>query len=287
MSNVAAPYICAVLREPYHLALLRRSVVFYNFCVKHWHRRLVLDEVLTLVCPSQRRRRPADKVRLVYQCSMESHFADTTAATDGHARVLALRSVAVRATPSMPPQWQLCVTYLKAMFEKTCYYCVPTALFTLCASVGAVAADVGTQPSPATDSLRVAEEAPVLFGTLSVGMSWFRVLNAYPEKRFALSVPQDDHRKACIVVSPCQLIASRTEQGYVMLFDEPGTEVALDLRGVVQAMPQVLPHIFAWRLASVRGTARPAVVKPAAVCNSIDLSQTIHSLARQCSADGQ
>ena len=85
-------YVCAKLREEYHLAQLTDNVRFYNLCVRMWRSRTLLDRILMLrVSQADLNEMTSDqKIKRIYQCDVESEFQEMAVPQGAHNRFTAL-----------------------------------------------------------------------------------------------------------------------------------------------------------------------------------------------------
>jgi len=123
------PYICARLRQARSLEMLRNDMDFYRFCVSQWRSRTLIDQLLALRCSKADLKKFSldDKIRVVYQCSLESEFETSTVPRAAQGQWLALtnKSVAVE----LPQSWKLCIEYWKCSLKAGSYYTLPRDLF--------------------------------------------------------------------------------------------------------------------------------------------------------------
>ena len=128
------PYICASLRQDVHLEALRSDIRFYNLCVSRWRSQNLLDDVLRLRCTPDALRAMSNlqKVKMVYQCSLESQY-EGTLAQRGHVNVWKALTSDIRSQQlALPDPWKACVEYFKSSLVVGAYYSLPQALFDRC-----------------------------------------------------------------------------------------------------------------------------------------------------------
>ena len=79
---VLPPYVCAKVREPTNIKLLKDSSAFFSFCQSQWRRRNLFDHVLRLRFSSAQLARMSNKTKLqtVYQCDLKSEFSNASEA---------------------------------------------------------------------------------------------------------------------------------------------------------------------------------------------------------------
>lgn len=77
--GISLPYICARIREPDNLRMLRNSSEFRKFCLDNWAARSMLNVLLQLrfSLTALRAMSWKHKLEMIYQCNLESEYSDT------------------------------------------------------------------------------------------------------------------------------------------------------------------------------------------------------------------
>ena len=133
-SNIRPPLICATLREPIHLGMLKSSPEFRQFVLEQWRSRSIFNEVLNLVMSQSELDKLSrlGKLNVVYQCGLSSEFQDIHVEQQAHEDFLAHTVSHRRGGPRQVPQsWSLAITYLKAKFQPHIVFSLPRLLYNL------------------------------------------------------------------------------------------------------------------------------------------------------------
>ena len=115
---VLPPFICAKMREQRHLDLLRSNMSFQKFVMDNWRKRRLLDLILEMryTTAELQSRTYAEKVGLVYQCSLDAEFEDMTIKTASQAIFRAAIAGQQPIARPKPPSTIVAVNYLRSVF---------------------------------------------------------------------------------------------------------------------------------------------------------------------------
>lgn len=104
--GVGLPTVCAMIRLPMHLAALEQNRDFREFVLSNWRSRRIADQLLSLRYPPNflKSKSLKQKIEIVYQCSAEQEFLDTSASRVAHAVLLGRPFHIPRHPPSLHPR---------------------------------------------------------------------------------------------------------------------------------------------------------------------------------------
>jgi hypothetical protein len=254
---VLPPYVCARLRESYHLALLFSSSTFHRMCVDRWRSRKLLDELLGRRYPSSTLKGLGylAKVKMVYQCDLESEYASTVSARGSHNAWLGLTVDCRRVVSDLPPTWKLCVEYIKATFVVGAFYSLPATFFNS-------ALDLGARPStdgvdPVASSLVVVDGPTQMLQVDRVAdLCVFQVLNTRPERRVLVPLHHVSRADAVINVSLCSIICSNAGGQQLAVHTDAQAHRSLNLSVLVRDMDLMVKSLFRWRVVRKRSALK-------------------------------
>ena len=288
------PFVCAKLREPEHLHILRSNLDFRSFLLDQWGRRNLLNRILKLRLdkPALNKLNYGEKTKCVYQCDIASDYMDTTSATVAQAMWEAARPAALRAAP-LSDAWTLAVKLFKNTLAQGFIYSLPESTWEMCLAGGEACQDVDGNPvdfvlSHFLSSGAAQRNEPTRF---------FQVINAAPQSRFYVPLPHLAGSPWQVVVNECLQVASRGKGGDIsfVLHVDADRQQRLDMRGLVTSAGLSCFGLLRWRKAGMRSTCKPrlynvparqavlldtyeltpstveAIVEPIAVPTSIDV----------------
>jgi hypothetical protein len=199
-THIMPPYVCALLREVYHINMLKASGDFHNFCVDNWRRKNLLNSVLHLRLPKAKMAlmSTTEKVEFVYQSALESEFSTTKDARQAQKSWLAEKTQFAVSLPQIPSAWQACVQYWKSTMVEGAYYSLPSSVYE--AARNRHDHVFGGFPDPLQASLEVADQGLQEF---DIGSDYvvFRLVKVSPEKRYHVSLPHIASSSTMIHVS--------------------------------------------------------------------------------------
>ena len=254
-SYVLPPYVCAHLRCSASLALLRSNAEFHQLCLDRWRSRTLLDDVLQLRFEPHELKAMTrlQKIKMIYQCSLESEFADTRQSRDFQAHWRQVRPDTKQAAAALPGAWQTCSSYWKNAFEKHNFYSMSRELWDACVGHEFNSAAC---PDPVAAGLTAILTSPDDIN-ISSDLCFFQVVNAWPERRSYVSVGHHPMSRWTVKVSRFYIMASRSEEKHFVLFKGEGSELGLDVRGLIASMRTALVEVVSWTFAGRRATWRP------------------------------
>ena len=112
--------LCAFTREGYNIDMLNHDPEFMAFCLSEWRKRGLYDNLLkNLRTPEQLKDMSnVDKLKFIYQYSMEQDFMSTDDARVQHAQFEQIVAHARPQPPAQPADISLLVFYLKELFRR-------------------------------------------------------------------------------------------------------------------------------------------------------------------------
>jgi hypothetical protein len=185
MTYVKVPYLCSVIRERRNIELLRSDAAFSAMVLRDWHSRTLLDQVLSLRASASDLKSMTSnaKLGLVYQSSLEAHFAATDAGKACRALALDVRQRAYVSEPKMSDDTRAVVTYMKEMLVPGSFYSWSKDLFDVARGERPPLADVFHDDDPIADVLAASDQLGFEHSFLpgADGRIIFRVLHRKPE----------------------------------------------------------------------------------------------------------
>ena len=180
--------------------MLRENHQFYDFVVKYWFKKLLVDDVLKL-CHSESSLKQFTqryKISLVYQCASISEFENLQQATAVQANWRAITADRRNIPIQLTTQMKLAVDLVRDLFSKSAIFSIPAALF------DRAIADMGE-----VDSTNAANAVMHLFDQPSLefqldacdDLVFFEVLNQWSGSRRLVPIAHVDAHPNQIVVS--------------------------------------------------------------------------------------
>jgi len=122
--GVSLPQLCAMVREEQSLELLQRSAEFSEYCVKTWHSRTLLDQILVLRYRQEDLKKLSFKTKLgmVYRCSLSEEFQDVSEHKVGCQEFLMLTAGDRPKPDQVTDDERLCLSWLKSLLPVGSYF---------------------------------------------------------------------------------------------------------------------------------------------------------------------
>ena len=216
MSLVHTPTLCARLREPDTLRRLQDGDDFHAFCLATYRQTSIYNMLLQLRVPANHlaAMKVPEKLMAVYQCDLWSMYTNMT---EAHAqqRIWAATVESFRApmpevyhNPSPPVKAS--TQLLKQLLRDGVYYSMPAELFDRLLGTRPEGVNMVSDPMQQTLALVSAGTREFDHAASSSGTTphtLFRVVNARPEARSLVDVPQLQLARTRIVVAKCRFVS--------------------------------------------------------------------------------
>ena len=275
LTYVLPPYICARLRESFHLDLLNKNVEFYKFCIRRWRSRSVINELLMLRCTQSELAKMTmqEKIKVVYQCSLECEFESTAAPRREHSTWLAIANPQVKV--EIPELWKLCIEYWKSSLHIGGFYTLPRDLFALASEASHDPIDLTTIPDPPSNFLLSAGSAGEISNSSSVVC--FEVLRTRPESRWTVPIKHDLVHKTKINIRLCDTVGLMVDgKRMVVTNSSSAKQCSLDLLSFIRAPHSATHSLFRWRM-----TKRLPVFE-LLPCSTLQINQDVDTYVQPC-----
>ena len=261
--NSLPPYIVSELRESYNLQLLRSNVHFDAMVKKLWWSNHLLSDLLSLRCEDSavQQMTRLGKIKTVYQCTLACEDEDTSLDIARRPVGIAILDRPLKAT-TPPTAFGMCICHLKALFNGSAVYSMPSSFFELAVS-GSF--DYLENPDPIHDTLvAAAVDLPKELDFASVAShAFFVVTNATPENRRNVNLPHLEETRTLLHVSKCELLKQR---GDTLIMHQGGRQhIVLDARSLASRMHQSLCSILEWKVTQDRWARQERSLKALAI----------------------
>jgi hypothetical protein len=246
--NVSAPFVCAQLRETNNLALVRTDANFYQFALKKWRSRNMLDEVLRDVPkhelePLTR----AMKIHRIYQCSQQDEYRDTSLARQvqqqWQSSTQHLRSTRMLFSTGT----SACVSYLRGVLRVGHMFSLPAAFYEKIVDSSTVVNPADLAGNDAVQFVLDSVDSPSIEldpSTLS-SLVFFDVVQQTVAKRFHVPLSHRDIYDDEVAVNRCSFRIAPSENS-VMISNERNHLESLRLLHFVADIQTGLPQLFHW-----------------------------------------
>jgi len=262
--GISLPYLCALIRERSNLDAIKAQPDFREFCCENWHSRNITHRLLHLrVSADELKHLTFDnKVKLVYQCSVEHEYKpvpaeDQRVAAEFSAIVPCLKPI----TYSIPESVQQCIKHIKSLFVQGEYYSMPRWMLEMCTASTFTSTDgaSGRCVQRLVDSTLL-PDIPVVH---TDDMVTFRLTTAFPENRKTMTVAHLElHRTLveCMVLD----VERQNPNGSVViartLASMQRAMVVFDCVGLVENIEKFTRETIRWSQRGVR--AIPVIAPP-------------------------
>jgi len=265
--GIGMPYVCAVLRLRYHLDLLKKSAEFAAFVIREWHSRSHCDRILALRydAPSLKNKSRAEKIRMIYQCSLEEQFEDTHQARTNFVHFRMATSSTRVAADTMPDDVNTSVSLFKDMLSTGHIFSIPRPLLDLCVP----------HPAPIPPTFRPVDIAVGTALAPVPDVTWddssstlFRVVNTNPGARvITLAHHVDADRRHLMTVAFFQVENRASGSGSAKLVASLNMESMrqINLLPLVAHMQQALQQIAKWNVQQAASTPLVQICTPPAL----------------------
>ena len=254
MTYSTPPYLCARLRLPQHLDMIKHDVSFSEFVHKKWRMKRLPDEILQLCGHGGRLEYKSllQRIKRVYQCDLESEFLDVSESKALEQTWLVetsnrfpLEDVALDADSDM------CIKYWKGTFDVGGYYSLPLEIF----NRAVAGMPVQLLPSPRVrQTLEIAGGLSPQFSATSGDVAFFEIVRLHPEKRSHVAVGYVTANKTSVNVARLSIAQlSRNTERAVVRNDASRVVQTMELRVLTMDMAQTLRSLFRWRRSGQRG----------------------------------
>ena len=260
MTNITVPFICAKMREQYLVDLLKSSNGFFQLCLDSFRKRTLLDEVLKLRFSVHELsgKAVAEKIRLVYQCNLDSEFVDLALPRQEVKQWGDTVALFLPRPRDVPERCRQCVLYFQSLLTEGCYS-LPTGLFDAWAELPAGSVADSEGGDFVGTCLRAIDVDHPEFDFAAAPPSFFRVVNANPESRFSFDVPHVVRAKHRIVVTSFVVLNQSLQKRRFIVQEntDPGSHLTLDVAWLVGHAEEALGGLFRW-VPTTRASTIPA-----------------------------
>ena len=247
------------------MELLKSNASFHQFCLDSWHKHLIVDEILVLRYSKDELAGMSrlEKVRAVYQSTIEEQFLDTVPARQEHARFMIACSSMNSTAPPVSPDEKPCVQFVKALLVENAIYSVPKAVWEMIR--GGEFGGIGPTAPLINQIYELSGMAQMeLYANGVEELIHFTVENPAPEKRASIRIPHEVVSNTMVTLSPFEVISNIEGQQF-LLTRSRSKLVKLDVRVMCRSLQSFLQGLFRWRISSVNTCF---IAKPAAICNN-------------------